>query len=236
MTALPEVENVPVPPRRAKTGGRKAGTPNRSTSARLSEGGAAPASTYLPLQKAAAPFPLYRLARTDSLTAYARNARTHSPEQVNLLARLIAEYGFTNPVLTDGKRGVVAGHGRILAAKQLGMDVVPTIELSHLSPAQRRAYVIADNASALRAGWNDELLRFELGELRDEGFDLSLTGLDGAELDSVFGADEPAGTEEPPGDLDGKVCCPSCGHEFQTVAKAFRIIAGKTTYRVPASA
>ncbi len=176
---------------RPKTGGRKAGTPNKPRGP-----GAAPPPSF-PLAGAregddvlppspASPFPRYRLAKVDSLTPYANNARTHSPEQVSLIAALITEYGFTNPVLVDGKRGVIAGHGRVLAAKKLGMDVVPTIELSHLSAAQRRAYVIADNQSALKAGWDDDLLRLELGELKELGFDLALTGFDGVELDVLF--------------------------------------------------
>jgi ParB-like chromosome segregation protein Spo0J len=90
-------------------------------------------------------------------------------------------------VLVDGKRGIIAGYGRVLAAVKLAMDTVPVIELSHLSAAQRQAYVIADNRLALDAGWDDELLASELGELRDLGFDLALTGFDGAELDALFG-------------------------------------------------
>jgi DNA modification methylase len=129
----------------------------------------------------------YRMQRVDSLIAYERNPRTHSPAQVDLIAKLITEFGFTNPVLVDGKRGIIAGHGRVLAARKLGMAEVPTLELSHLNAAQRRAYVIADNKSAERAGWDDELLSLELGELRDVGFDLGLTGFDGSELDALFG-------------------------------------------------
>jgi DNA modification methylase len=141
-------------------------------------------------------FPKYRLERVDTLVPYAANARTHSPAQVDLLARLIGEYGFTNPVLTDGRRGIVAGHGRVLAARKLGMDVVPVIELSHLTAAQRRAYVIADNASALQAGWDSELLALELGELRDLGFDMALTGFDALELGTLLG-DADGGLTEP---------------------------------------
>lgn len=182
-----------------KTGGRAAGTPNKATAARsaASAGGVFPASharvreglgaSGTVSDAAAQAFPEYRLAPVASLIPYEKNARTHSAAQVTLIAALITEYGFTNPVLVDGKRGVIAGHGRVLAAKKLGMTVVPTIELSHLSDVQRRAYILADNQSALKAGWDDDLLRLELGELRDLGFNLDLTGFDAIDLDAVFG-------------------------------------------------
>jgi DNA modification methylase len=116
------------------------------------------------------------------LVPYARNARTHSETQVAQIAASIREFGWTNPILVDGQCGVIAGHGRLMAARLLGLTEVPTIELSHLTPAQRRAYVIADNKLALNAGWDDEMLRLELGDLRDEGFDLDLTGFDAVEI------------------------------------------------------
>jgi DNA modification methylase len=140
-------------------------------------------------------FPRYRIVATDKLVAYDRNPRTHSEAQINKLVASIREFGFTNAILTDGKRGIVAGHGRLLAAQKLGMATVPTLELSHLSAAQRRAYVIADNKLALDAGWDDELLRLELGDLREDGFDLSLTGFDGRELSALFG--DSAGLTDP---------------------------------------
>jgi hypothetical protein len=159
----------------------------------------------------------YRMQRVDSLIAYDRNPRTHSPAQVDLIAKLITEFGFTNPVLVDGKRGIIAGHGRVLAAQKLGLESVPTLELSHLNAAQRRAYVIADNKSAERAGWDDELLSLELGELRDDGFDLSLTGFDAGELSTLFG-DDPApdssAKEIDPDDYELATRCPKCGFEF----------------------
>lgn len=135
---------------------------------------------------ALADFPPYKLAPVDTLIPYARNARTHSPTQVAQIAASIREFGFTNPVLVDGERGVIAGHGRLLAARQLGMDTVPTIELAHLTEAQKRAYVLADNRLALSAGWDDELLRLELGDLQTAGFDLGLTGFDPAEIEALF--------------------------------------------------
>ncbi len=107
---------------------------------------------------------------------YARNARTHTEAQVAQIAASIREFGFTNPVLVDADRGVIAGHGRLLAARKLGMTEVPTVGLGHLTPGQRRAYVLADNRLALSAGWDEDLLRIELGELQTDGFDLELTG------------------------------------------------------------
>jgi ParB-like chromosome segregation protein Spo0J len=120
------------------------------------------------------------------LIPYINNPRTHSDEQVAVIAASIREFGWTNPVLVDGRNGIIAGHGRILAARKLGMAVVPCIELSHLSDAQRRAYVIADNQTALRAGWSDELLRLELGKLQAANFDLDLVGFDSGALAALL--------------------------------------------------
>ena len=119
------------------------------------------------------------------------------------IAASIREFGFTNPVLTDGARGIIAGHGRLLAARKLGMAEVPTIKLSHLSPAPRRAYILADNKLALNAGWDQDLLRIELGELQAEGFDLELTGFDLDEIaalliDSADGLTDPDQVPEAP--------------------------------------
>src|SRR5690348_9346315 len=115
---------------------------------------------------AIADFPPYKKATVAELILYANNARTHSEAQVAQIAASIRAFGFTNPIPVDGERGVIAGHGRLLAARKLGMAEVPTIELSHLSPAQKRAYVLADNRLALSAGWDEDLLRIELGELQ----------------------------------------------------------------------
>src|SRR5580700_5187380 len=101
------------------------------------------------------------------LIPHINNPRTHSDEQVAVIAASIREFGWTNPVLVDGRNGIIAGHGRVLAARKLGLAEVPCIELSHLTDTQRRAYVIADNQTALRAGWSDELLRLELGQIAE---------------------------------------------------------------------
>ena len=140
------------------------------------------------------------------LIPYARNSRTHSDAQVAQIAASIREFGFTNPVLIDGDGGIIAGHGRVLAARKLKMAAVPVLVLDHLTDAQRRAYVIADNKLALNAGWDDEALRVEIEALTADGFDLSLTGFDQAELDALLapeptqGLTDPDETPEPPAD------------------------------------
>tara|TARA_R110002167_G_scaffold349004_1_gene560741 strand:- start:2 stop:1252 length:1251 start_codon:yes stop_codon:yes gene_type:complete len=122
----------------------------------------------------------------DTLIPYARNARTHSDAQVAQIAASITEFGWTNPILTDGVKGVIAGHGRLLAARKLGNNEVPIIELSHLTDSQKRAYIIADNKLSLNAGWDDEVLSVEMEELDDEGFDLTLTGFGDEELEGLL--------------------------------------------------
>lgn len=121
----------------------------------------------------------------DALTAYAKNSRTHSDAQVEQIAASISEFGWTNPVLVDEDGGIIAGHGRVLAASRLGMEVVPCLLLDGLTQAQRRAYVIADNKLALNAGWDNELLSLELDELKDGGFDVLLTGFTEEEIDAL---------------------------------------------------
>ena len=132
----------------------------------------------------------------DELIPYASNSRTHSDEQVAQIAASIKEFGFNNPVLLDKENGIIAGHGRVLAARKLGLKEVPTIELSHLTDTQRKAYVIADNKLALNAGWDMELLSLEMGDLRDEGFDLSLIGFNDDELANIF-VDKTEGLTDP---------------------------------------
>ena len=132
----------------------------------------------------------------DELIPYASNSRTHSDEQVAQIAASIKEFGFNNPVLLDKENGIIAGHGRVLAGRKLGLKEVPTIELSHLTDTQRKAYVIADNKLALNAGWDMELLSLEMGDLRDEGFDLSLIGFNDDELANMF-VDKTEGLTDP---------------------------------------
>ena len=120
------------------------------------------------------------------LVPYARNARTHSDAQVALIAGSIREFGFNNPVLVDGASGIIAGHGRVLAARKLGMSRVPVIELAHLTEAQKRAYILADNRLAEQAGWDRDLLGLELADLSELGIDLANIGFDGADLDALL--------------------------------------------------
>ena len=155
------------------------------------------------------------------LTPYIGNARTHSDEQVDQVAASIKEFGFTNPILLDGDNTIIAGHGRLLAAKKIGMNQVPTITLDHMTEAQKRAYIIADNKLALNAGWDDELLALELGDLSDADFDLSLTGFDEFEMNEIMhAANFDPGSEDEQGRLDELnpkiIKCPHCGNEFDS--------------------
>ena len=124
---------------------------------------------------------------TDTLVPYARNSRTHSPEQITALTRSMAQFGFTNPVLIDGANTIIAGHGRVMAAQALGLALVPCIRLTHLSDAQRRAYVIADNKLAEQAGWDMATLAREVEDLSAEGFDIDLLGFGDDELADILG-------------------------------------------------
>lgn len=130
------------------------------------------------------------------LIPYARNARTHDEGQVSQIAGSIAEFGFVNPILVGDDNVIIAGHGRLLAAQQLGLEKVPVIVLGHLTEAQRRALVIADNKIAENAGWNEELLQLELAELRDLDFDLDLIGFSDEELDALLESEPEAGLTE----------------------------------------
>lgn len=165
------------------------------------------------------PVPNYKMVNTADLIPYARNSRTHSEAQVGKIAASIKEFGFLNPIIVDGESGIIAGHGRILAAQKLGLQSVPCIEAAHLTEAQKRAYVIADNRLALDAGWDNDLLKIELQDLDTQGFDLSLTGFEVGELTALF--DQPdfaPGTEDDQGKLDELspkiVQCPHCGQEY----------------------
>lgn len=143
----------------------------------------------------------FKLVDIDKLVPYARNARTHSPEQILQLRASIREFGFVNPVLIDDAFNVLAGHGRIMAARAEGIKEVPCVFVSHLTEAQKRAYILADNRIALNAGWDMELLRVELEELRDLDFDLDLTGFDENEITELFNDSDDTEVEDDDFDL-----------------------------------
>lgn len=128
--------------------------------------------------------------KTDELIPFVNNSRTHDELQVNQIAASIKEFGFTNPILLDGEGGVIAGHGRLQAARLLGLEEVPTIRLDGLDELQKRAYVIADNKLALNAGWDSELLQLEIKNLQDKDFDIGLLGFDEKELMQILGEDD----------------------------------------------
>lgn len=132
----------------------------------------------------------------DRLLPYARNPRTHSPEQVDKIARSIDKFGFNVPILVDENSGILAGHGRLMAARKLGLRTVPVIVLTHLSEDQKRAFLLADNRIAQDAGWDDELLAGELKALEEEAFDLTLTGFDEDEIADLLAP--PGGDSESP--------------------------------------
>lgn len=159
----------------------------------------------------------------ERLVPYERNARTHGPEQIAQLAASISEFGFLNPILVDSKDGILAGHGRLAAAKDIGLAEVPVVVLDHLTAAQRKAYVIADNKLALNAGWDMSLLQEEVASLQLQEFDLDLLGFDERELAGLL---DPEGIDKPAKEYDGaeeyaedefsefEHQCPRCGFEF----------------------
>ena len=155
--------------------------------------------------------------KTETLIPYARNARTHSDEQVQQIAASIREWGWTTPVLVDEESTIIAGHGRVMAAQKLGIEDIPVMVAEGWTDAQRKAYVLADNQLAQNAGWDSSILKIELKDLESENFNLNLIGFDVTELDALFF--EPnfdPGTETDQGTLDEKkpTECPSCGHKF----------------------
>ena len=148
-----------------------------------------------------------QLVPIEKLVPYVNNARTHSPEQINKLRSSIREFGFINPVIIDRDFGVIAGHGRILAAKEEKIDKVPCVFADHLSEAQKKAYIIADNRMAMDAGWDEEILRVEIEALQAEAFDLSLTGFDEKELSKLF--DDGTDIREDDFDVDEELSKPT---------------------------
>ena len=128
----------------------------------------------------------FELVDIDKLVPYANNARTHSPAQINKLRSSLREFGFINPVIIDRDFGIIAGHGRVLAAREEGISEVPCVYADHLTEAQKKAYIIADNRMAMDAGWDEEMLRIEIESLQADAFDLALTGFDEKELSKLF--------------------------------------------------
>ena len=149
----------------------------------------------------------YENVSIDKLKPYERNARTHSDAQVEKIAKSIKEFGFINPVLIDGNFGIIAGHGRVLGAKKLGMTEVPCLFVEDLTKAQKKAYILADNKLALDAGWDDEILKVELNELKDMNFDLSLTGFDDIEINGLEEPQEIVEDEVPEADEEKEPIC-----------------------------
>lgn len=169
------------------------------------------ASLLLPPQKS----PVIEVLKISTLMPYARNARTHSKEQIAKLAASIAEFGFTSPILIDADGMILAGHGRAIAAREAGLDEIPCIRLSHLTPEQARAYILADNRIALDAGWDKDLLSLELGDLHAAGVDVGALGFSPGELADLFlGDEEPEITGEKKSKETAHTC-PSCGHSFK---------------------
>jgi hypothetical protein len=159
--------------------------------------------------------------KVSALIPYARNARTHSDAQVAQIAASVREWGWTNPVLIDAEGGLIAGHGRVLAARKLGIEDVPCMIATGWSDAQKKAYILADNQLALNAGWDKTLLGGELQDLNAIKFDIGLVGFDPQMLeDLMFGADFAPGSLDEQGRLDkvgNDAKCPSCGCVFDPV-------------------
>ena len=154
----------------------------------------------------------------NTLIPYANNSRTHDDAQVAEIAASIKEFGFRNPILVDGV-GIIAGHGRLLAARKLGLEKVPTINCSDMTENQKKAYIIADNKLALNSGWDSDLLSLELKELDTNGFNLEVLGFNAEELSAFMnGVNFDAATEDDQGKLDELdpkwISCPHCGKEF----------------------
>jgi ParB-like chromosome segregation protein Spo0J len=155
---------------------------------------------------------LPRLVDVADLVPYDKNARTHSDDQVEQIARSITEFGWTNPIIVGASNLILAGHGRRLAALHLRIKRVPVIDVTHLTPAQQRAYVIADNKLTLNGGWDLELLKVELLELGAAGVDLDITGFTGDELNDLLNPELPE--PEPEKADDDRPTCPHCGQKY----------------------
>ena len=164
----------------------------------------------------------------DRLIPYARNSRTHSEEQIAQVAASIKEFGFTNPVLIDSDGGIIAGHGRVMAARKLGLADVPCIRLSHLTESQRRAYVIADNKLALNSGWDEKMLSAELASLKEMDFDLNLLGF-GVDLIDVMNPDLLVAEDKDPDDVPEKQKDVKSKRGDMWICGAHRVMCGDST-------
>lgn len=165
----------------------------------------------------------------DRLKPYARNARTHSAEQVGKIAASIVEFGFTNPILVDGKDGIIAGHGRLMAAQRLKLPQVPVVVLDHLTDAQRRAYILADNRLALDAGWDEAMLASEMEQLQVDGFDLSLTGFSEAEIAGMVESVSAPGKTDDPDDAPAAPTIPTSCPGDVWILGPHRVMCGDST-------
>ena len=171
----------------------------------------------------------FQLVDVDKLIPYINNARTHSPEQINKLRASLREFGFVNPLIIDKDYNVLAGHGRLSAAKAEGYEKVPCVFVEHMTEAQKKAYILADNRMALDAGWDNELLKLEIEDLQGMGFDVSLTGFDGAELDKLLTPDSD-GIEDDDFDVEDELNkpCFSQSGDIWTLGR-HKVICGDST-------
>lgn len=170
-----------------------------------------------------------QLVATDRLIPYINNARTHSPEQINKLRSSLREFGFVNPVIIDRDYNVIAGHGRIMAARAEGITEIPCVFVDHLTEAQKKAYILADNRMALDAGWDEELLKVEIEALKAEDFNIELTGFDPKELDKLLGPDGDD-IEDDDFDVDAELSKPAVTHpgDIWTIGR-HRLLCGDST-------
>lgn len=169
-----------------------------------------------------------KLVAIDKLVPYVNNARTHSKEQITKLRSSLREFGFVNPVIIDKDNGIIAGHGRVMAAKEEGIEEVPCVLADHLTEAQKKAYILADNRMALDAGWDEELLRIEIEALQDEDYNLFFTGFDDLEIADLLGGDNDAQDDD--FDVDAELAKPtfSKAGDVWTLGR-HRLICGDST-------
>ena len=173
-----------------------------------------------------------QLVDINKLIPYANNARTHSPEQINKLRSSLREFGFINPIIIDRDFNIIAGHGRVMAAREENLKEVPCVFADHLTEAQKKAYIIADNRMALDAGWDEEMLKVELEALNAQAFDLSFTGFDQDELEKLFRDENQEKVTEDDFDIDEELSKPAITHEgdLWTIGR-HRLLCGDTTQK-----